>query len=126
MSSSAFNDHFLKYKLDLSSFCWELCFEIVFTYRYFLRFGLSPFFETFFELERGDLFVGLVSSLRCNLCKRGQDNKTAGEKTKGNGYKKLLTVIFEVMSQWSLAFIYNHFGCTNSYLLKQGICQRVI
>ena len=76
---------------------------------YFLSFGLSPFFEAFFESEWEGLFIDLVSILGCNLRKRGQDNKTPEEKTKSNGYKKFITVIFEIMSQWSLAFYLQSF-----------------
>jgi hypothetical protein len=61
---------------------------------YFLSFGLSPSFEAFFESEWEGLFIDLVSILGCNLRKRGQDNKTPEEKTKSNGYKKFITVIF--------------------------------
>ena len=71
---------------------------------YFLSFGLSSSFEAFFESEWEGLFIGLVSNLGCNLRKRGQDNKPAEEKTKSNGYKKFITIIFKIMSQWSLAF----------------------
>ena len=45
----------------------------------------------------------------CNLRKRGQDNKTVEEKTKSNGYKKFITVSFEIMSQWGLAFYLQSF-----------------
>jgi hypothetical protein len=83
-----------------------------------LRFGLSPSFETFFESKWEDLFIGLVSILGCNLRKRGQDKKTAEEKTKSNGYKKFITVIFEIMSQWSLVFYLQSFQLHELIFIK--------
>jgi len=85
---------------------------------YFLSFGLSQSFEAFFESEWEGLFIGWVSTFGCDLRKRGQDNKTAEEKTKSNGYKKFITVIFEIMSQWSFAFYLQSFQLHELIFIK--------
>ena len=54
----------------------------------------------------------------CNLRKRGQDNKTVEENTKSNGYKKFITIIFEIMSQWSLAFYLQSFQLHELIFIK--------
>jgi hypothetical protein len=48
-----------------------------------LRFRFCLLLEAFFESEWRGLLVSLISPLRRNLSKRGQDKKIAEEKAKG-------------------------------------------